>query len=788
MKKFKTRVFFVMIIALFLVTGSTIVVNPTVTEDSDNKTSMQTRVEITPSYSVSDPIVITHDDNFTTEGFTGGGTWNDPYVLDGVSITTNGHCISISHTRAVFVIENCLLTSTSGQSGLGVYLNNASEGSIESSIITEKETGVYLASGSDNCTLNNITIFNNDHYGVRNLGANNVTLMDNTIYGHSNYGFYTAAGDCILNNNTIHDNEGSGVYLDDNTYNITLTNNTIFSNYDGITVDESDPLTFVNNSIKDNWNYGVYLHYTDMCTFVNNTFENNGIFLVGFDAADWYHNFTDNTVNGKSLGYFWNFTDTTIDGGLYGLVILANCTNVTVRDGTIYNSSIGILGGYSTNCTLSNNTLYNHTQESIHLRHSNNCTLVNNTIYYSYNGIYEYKSDNSTITNNTLHSMMYYAIGISWSDFTVLRNNTLHNNEEYGVKAYSSDNCTITNNIFYDNNGYGLYLTETDNWDVIGNEIFNNGIRGIQFASGSENNLVYDNLIAWNPLGNAIDDGIANYWDDGISIGNTWSAYDGVGTYTVPGTAGSIDHYPQQADSIDPIFTSTPDDVQYGEGQPGPTLTWEAFDDHPHSYSVLINGSPISPNSFADGGVWNTSIISMSLGLELGSDFGLRNITLIIVDGCFNTAVDTVMVTMVDITPPIIDHPADIEEVENSGFQIIWNASDSRPTAYEVLKDDSVIQTGTYDVFHLIYVNVDGLSVGTYNYTCVVYDEGGNWVSDTVIVTVTLMDTTTTTTTDTETTPEPSPGLDSTLIMVLLIGVPIGAIVVVALVVIIRRR
>jgi len=790
-KNFNTRIFFVMIIALFLVTGSTIVVGPSVTEDSDNKISMQTQVEITPSYSVHDPIVITHDDNFTTEGFTGGGTWNNPYVLDGVSITTNGYCISISHTRAVFLIENCLLTSTSEQTGRGVYLNNATDGSVESSIITGKDNGVYLISSSNNCTFINNSIYNNADSGVRNWGAYNVTLTNNTIYGHSYYGFYTASGDCTLNNNTIHDNENSGVFLDDNTYNITLTNNTIFSNKYGIFADQSYSHTFVNNTIKDNWYFGVHLQFNDMCTFVNNTFVNNGISLSDFDEDGWYHNFTDNTVNGKPLGYFWNSTDIILDGDLYGLVILANCTNITVRDGSINNSSTGILVGYSPNCTLVNNTLYNHTGQGIRVRLSDNCTLVNNTIYSCETGISVYNSDNCTITNNTLHSMTNRGIFLTQLDCAVLANNTIRNNQEYGVYAYDANNQTITDNIIHDNYERGFYFSSTSNCDVISNEFLNNGVYGIQFAFGSSNNMVYDNLLAWNTPGNAVDNGIANYWDDGISIGNTWSAYDGVGTYTVPGTAGSIDHYPQQVDSTDPVFTSTPDDVQYGEEQTGPTLTWEAVDDHPVSYSVLKDGLPVSSLNFDDEGVWNTSSITISLEHDIWYGLGLHNITLIIVDGCYNTANDTVQITVVDQTPPTIDHPDDIEEEVFEGdhayCQIIWNASDSNPTTYEILKDGSVVQTGDYDIFHVIVLSADGLSVGTYNYTCVVYDVGGNWVSDTVIVTITPMDTTTTTT-DTDTTSVTPTGIDPQITMILLIGGLAGVIVVVVLVVVIRRR
>ena len=482
-------------------------------------------------------------------------------------------------------------------------------------------------------------------------------------------------------------------------------------------------------------------------------------------------------------------SDTTLDGDSYGQVILANCTDVCVRDGSIYNSSIGILVGYCTNCTLENNTLYNHAQYGAYLRHSNNCTLVNNTIYSSYDGIFAYYSENSTIFNNTLHSMIYYGIGVSQSDFANISNNTLRYNKEYGVYIYSSDNNTVTHNRFHDNFLFGLECHSIDNTDVIGNEFLNNVV-GIDFDSGSENNSIYDNIIAWNTQYNARDNGYYNDWDDGISIGNIWSAYDGVGPYTVPGSAGAIDHYPRQVDSDDPVFISTPDDVEYGEGTLGPTLTWDVFDDNPVSYTVFINGSEASPSNFADNGVWNTSTISISLATDFSFDLGLRNLTLVLVDGCFNTAVDSVWISVLDVTPPIIEDIDDIEEDDNTNFQIIWNATDAHPTTYRVLRDGSEIQTGTYAIHYLIIVDCDDLSVGTYNYTCIVYDVGDNWAADTVIVTIIPAETETTTTTtgiDTDTGTSPT-DINPQLIMMIVIVGSICVVIIVVVLITKRRR
>ena len=77
---------------------------------------------------------------------------------------------------------------------------------------------------------------------------------------------------------------------------------------------------------------------------------------------------------------------------------------------------------------------------------------------------------------------------------------------------------------------------------------FNNSGWAIQILSGSENNSFYNNMFIGNHhLNNwyqASDDAVNNQWDDGVSMGNFWGDYIGVGVYNIPGSAGSVDRYP----------------------------------------------------------------------------------------------------------------------------------------------------------------------------------------------------------------------------------------------------
>jgi len=74
--------------------------------------------------------------------------------------------------------------------------------------------------------------------------------------------------------------------------------------------------------------------------------------------------------------------------------------------------------------------------------------------------------------------------------------------------------------------------------------VLNNTGVGIRLGEQTGNISLVCNRLGRNEMSNAIDDGLDNKWDDGVNQGNYWSDYDSSGVYLVPGSAGSIDHYP----------------------------------------------------------------------------------------------------------------------------------------------------------------------------------------------------------------------------------------------------
>ncbi|MEX2720580.1 MAG: hypothetical protein Q6362_004075, partial [Candidatus Wukongarchaeota archaeon] len=85
---------------------------------------------------------------------------------------------------------------------------------------------------------------------------------------------------------------------------------------------------------------------------------------------------------------------------------------------------------------------------------------------------------------------------------------------------------------------------------------------------------------------------------------------------------------------------------------------------------------------------------------------------------------------------PVIDQPADITYEEGStGHNITWQASDAEPSGYTVTRNETLLESDSWAGGN-ITVNVDGLAIGVYLYTCTVNDTIGQSASDTVMVTV----------------------------------------------------
>ena len=181
-----------------------------------------------------------------------------------------------------------------------------------------------------------------------------------------------------------------------------------------------------------------------------------------------------------------------------------------------------------------------------------------------------------------------------------------------------------------------------------------------------------------------------------------------------------------------PPTISEPLDVNYSESDTGYSISWNASDLHPISYVIYLEGIPVK------SGAWNSSsefLVILVDGLGLGS----HNYTIMVIDIGGNTAVDTVFVHVTDGTDPNIDTPVDVQYDEfATGYSIVWNPSDAHPVSYVIYLEGSPVKSGAWNSSsEFLVILVDGLGLGSHNYTIMVIDIGGNTAVDTVFVHVT---------------------------------------------------
>ena len=130
-----------------------------------------------------------------------------------------------------------------------------------------------------------------------------------------------------------------------------------------------------------------------------------------------------------------------------------------------------------------------------------------------------------------------------------------------------------------------------------------------------------------------------------------------------------------------------------------------------------------------------------------------------------------------DSTAPTINHPDDMEFVEGTENQnITWTPTDDYPATFEISVNGVVVDLGSWASSTSIVLDLDSFNAGVYNCTIMVYDFAGNCATDSVLVNITAAPTT-------------GNGIpDWIMDNLLYIGIGVGAIVIIAVVVLMRRK
>ncbi|NVM18784.1 MAG: right-handed parallel beta-helix repeat-containing protein [Candidatus Lokiarchaeota archaeon] len=531
----------------------------------------------------------------------GSGTWEDPYIIENVTVdcggTGSGILIENSDTD-YFIIRNCTVYNAGDVNwDGGILLENVNNGTLTNNNCSNNpKYGIALVNDCDNNTISGNTANNNSLMGMRfDSDCNYNNISGNTA-----------------NNNTF------GIYIT-NSDNNNISGNTANNNDYGIEIHNSDNNKFLNNIVNYNNRFGVYFASSDWNSIMGNTVDDNA--MNGIELASAHNNtITGNTVN-RNLG---------------GLLLIFSNDNY-ISENVLKNNGLCIFEYHCTDNIIENNDCSGSTlQAPIEIDGSatgigaHNWMWAESQSWCSGAGTW---SDPYIIENLDINGLgTEYGINIQNSDvFFIIQgctimnsfigihlnnvnssrliDNNCSNNYEQGITLRYCDNNTISGNTAnYNSNGIYLYHY-CDNNTISGNIINKNHI-GITFDTGCDNNIIYQNFFLKNAI-HAFDDGIGNTWNS-TTIGNYWdnwtspdiSPLDGIVDvpYTyIGGSAGSIDYLPIAEDGVPVIVINSPDpgDV-FGVSAPSFNVIvtdikidsmWYSLDGGLHNYTFTVNGT-----------------------------------------------------------------------------------------------------------------------------------------------------------------------------------------------------
>jgi parallel beta-helix repeat protein len=237
------------IILSLLVFSCLIINSKIITGDSANQTNIE------QTYRDHGPIIITSDADFSA--FSGSGTLEEPYIIEGLNITTSEkYGVSVSLTTKHFVIRDCYIDATNA----GITIEMVKEG-----------TAVLI---SNICTRNE----NSNGAGIQIAFSNKVGLRDNICKDNEAYGILLFFSyELILYKNTCNNNGMTGIaagYANNSLFSDNICNN---NGWEGLYLVGSAGSNLVSNIFSNNCEYGIRIEYADYSTLVNNTMEHNEV-------------------------------------------------------------------------------------------------------------------------------------------------------------------------------------------------------------------------------------------------------------------------------------------------------------------------------------------------------------------------------------------------------------------------------------------------------------------------------------------------------------------------------
>ncbi len=731
-------------------------------------------------------------------------TGNEIHDVAGIGIyTTNSH--------EAFFHQNVI--SDAGTNGFHI-INTENHTLTENSVSMTGDTAVYLDTPVNTLISDNI-ISESATSGIQIMNGHNSDVLNNEITNVGSAGIYVESHDDIMiTGNSV---QQCSFAIDvASSHRMIVDNNILGLGIRGIDASNSLNNSIVQNTIDDMTEYGMYLWNIDNSTIASNQISNCSYSAIYFGSVNFlnasantmigcgmefylqagvnYYNHTleNNQVNSLPLYYGLGEDGESIDANDYGQVILVDCFDMDINDGSFnnsilhiiysdevhvdgidsYNGRYGILVFLSEYLTVNNSEFTQLSQIGIDISYSNNATVMNSEFErcgagvniegsldvdighcvfdHSYTGVaIGLGSSNATIhSSNFTHIELVAVLSEDGSDYCVVEHNYMFNCT-YGIVAVlGSDGWNIEFNYLH-HMEYGIVIgyVSPANSQILFNELYSSGY-GIVLMSASFVDI-QNNTILWGE----------EYGIHAGSCSNLNVTYNTVGLFTIAnGYDDTLEYWDDNVDTgnwwadysgsgwyyldggasaadrypmqyiVTEPVIDSPLDVWLAEGSEGNYIEWVPFDDNLKNFEAVMDGALWAADA------WNFTSIKINIdGLPYGDH--VLVVTVYDLDG--NSVSDEVTIHVYDDTPPTINHPANTEAfVGNNDQTISWRARDLNPDTYIVYRNGTEYASGNWEDNVSIVIDVDGLDEGLWAFKMTVNDVDGNSVSDTILVLV----------------------------------------------------
>ncbi|MFX1505733.1 MAG: nitrous oxide reductase family maturation protein NosD [Promethearchaeota archaeon] len=590
-------------------------------------------------YISMDPIKIFNNTAFKDNyGFAGEGTAEEPYLIEGISITSNTETlIHIENTTKHFHINGSFFNCLDGLYSEAVSFLNVTHGTFVNNTIIRSWFGVTLLNSSQ-IHIENNTI-NTTLSGIGIIGSD---TTDNIIFNNTIQGSPIAIWASTMPNNNIikHNSINStqiGIFLDSSNHNTLLENTIRNCTLSGIFLAISNNNNLTRNTIYNTTGNGIGMLFSNDTTLTSNTIYNctHGIYLNSSNVND----FSNNIIYNCSRGILLNKTNyNTLTGNTvhdcYEGIIKHNSSHNILTGNTIYNTTYGIELETSTSNTISANTVSNCTVAIVLNGDCYNNTMSGNPVNDCFESIYLYLSDNNTLTDCTINDCTT-AIMVEDSDNNTISHNIIYNSSSEGITVFTNSNLNIfKGNTIYNCSTDGIYLAGSNN-TISFNTIYNNTNYGLNLVD-SENNTVIGNNFIDNGAPQAYDDGIRNnvsynYWADWTSpdLVEPYGIVDN--PYILAGSSGNMDPFPLTAlppltiDILAPISQEYETEIisVILSGSPTITQTWyyiEGIDNQNRTWTTsedrTLPDGPYTLHAYGSDITGHVVYSSVSFGID----------------------------------------------------------------------------------------------------------------------------------------------------------------------------